>query len=1053
MDAGAFLKQSGARFTCVMAKLTPLFARISPALLFAAAVISSGGAIGAPGIPVAVLGEEIVKQVLVDFPVSRLFDKLIGTGSSTLSSEEARQVKADIESLTEKISRASRQNLDVDDRIARFAAALIDSDELRQARQCIEGLDSKLGAVSTELATRLDQIHEELAVMNKAALPTIEAVLGKGILTCPEFFRPSGPAWVDFQEGYMYERPEVADIVNRLKQEEVVAVKGAPASGKSSVLRNVGYRLASEGADVRFLGLRTLPVNQVSEISKIRHGYIFVDDAHLNLGFVENLLLNRLNAKIIVACRDVNLRKSSGPTTEYKLAEYLDKATTIKAADAAEQILERFEDKRGATPPELRSALTRNDLWMMAWQLKSVESHGSINEESVLRTVKEYVESIQACARPENVLLPASAFFEHEIPVRRPFLDSFSEEGAIKALETQGEVVVVVSGARDYVALHHSEVAAVYQKAFRYFDDFGAGAKKAIVKRFEGAFGKQDSLASTLPAKLLNIYLRDYPVEITNLVTLLVEDKALAAEIIRNNMDDISDGLEQGEVASRIGVCINAIAFTNKLAAKTIAQRLNVNNLLEKIEKEQSVYATATCVIMLVFLNKPSASTIVKRLNLDDLVEEIDKEEDVESMYYCIAAITEAHRDVAKRIVERLDIRSLIRKFDAEANVVLLGGFASAIAKAHQGTAAKVLEGLDVKKLVEKIGKAEDVEAISSGIHILAAVGKRATRTILDELGFDRLAEKIGKEQDVEKIGRCIATVAEVDVNMSSRILEELDRDSLVQKLEREEDAYKVARCLSGTNRANGSVAVEIAEGLDSRRLVQKTENDVDVERIRGTLNNIAEADACVAKKIVEGLDIEKLVQKLEKEEDTGKLGHLIYAIAMLNRDVATKVVERLDIERLMEKIGQEEDVDCIGVCFFAVALVNPDAAQRIFGALGVGRLVQRIDKAESVRAIAVCLSAVTTDPPTARDVIERLDTKKLAEKVQKENDAKAIGALLMGLGKGTVVSALLDAMDVKKRQGVLESLGATGVKYLGVTGVTLGGRVHYKGRNRTKAD
>lgn len=1053
MDAGAFLKQSGARFTCVMAKLTPLFARISPALLFAAAVISSGGAIGAPGIPVAVLGEEIVKQVLVDFPVSRLFDKLIGTGFSTLSSEEARQVKADIESLTEKISRASRQNLDVDDRIARFAAALIDSDELRQARQCIEGLDSKLGAVSTELATRLDQIHEELAVMNKAALPTIEAVLGKGILTCPEFFRPSGPAWVDFQEGYVYERPEVAGIVNRLKQEEVVAVKGAPASGKSSVLRNVGYRLASEGADVRFLGLRTLPVNQVSEISKIRHGYIFVDDAHLNLGFVENLLLNRLNAKIIVACRDVNLRKSSGPTTEYKLAEYLDKATTIKAADAAEQILERFEDKRGATPPELRSALTRNDLWMMAWQLKSVESHGSINEESVLRTVKEYVESIQACARPENVLLPASAFFEYETAVRKPFLDSFSEEGAVKALEAQGEVVIVVSGTRDYVALHHSEVAAIYQRAFRYFEDFGANTKKAIVQRFEGTFGKQDSAASTLRAKLLSIYLREYPEEITNLVDILMEDKALAAEVIRNNFDDISDGLEQAELASRIGLCIGAISIANPLAARTITRRLNVDNLLEKIAKERSVYATVVCVLALLSTNKPGAGTFARRLDIDDLVEEINKEDSVQATSWCISLVADASRDVAERVSERLDVTSLIGKLDVEPNLSLVAEFVNNLSRAHRGTATKVLRGLDVKRLVEKTKNAENAEAIASGIRTLAAAGKRATRMILKVLEPDRLAEKIGKELDVEKIGRCIASVAEVDANMSSRILEGLDRDSLVQKLEREEDAYKVGSCLSGAHRANGSVAAEIAEALDSRRLVQKTENEVDVERTRWVLKNIAEADACVAKRIVEGLDIEKLVQKLEKEEDTGRLGQLIYAIAMLNRDVATKVVERLDIERLMEKIGQEEDVDCIGVCFFAVALVNPDAAQRIFGALGVGRLVQRIDKAESVRAIAVCLSAITTDPPTAREVIERLDTKRLAEKVQKENDAKAIGALLMGLGKGTVVSALLDAMDVKKRQGVLESLGATGVKYLGVTGVTLGGRVHYKGRNRTKAD
>jgi hypothetical protein len=1029
MDAGSFLKQNGAQFACVMSKVAPLFAQFSPALLCAVAAISSGGALGAPGIPAAVLGKEAVKQVLVDYPIGRLLDKLIGKKSSTLTSDEARQLQAAIESLTEKISQASRQNLAIDSGVAQFATALISGDELRQARQCIDGLDSKLGAVSTELVTGLDHIQEELAVMNKAALPTIEAVLDKEASRAPEFFRSSGPAWVDFQGGFVCERPEVADIIARLKQEDIVAVKGAPASGKSSVLRNVGYRLAAEGADVRFLGLRTLPVNQVSEISKIRHGFILVDDAHLNLGFVESLLLNRPNAKIILACRDINLRRSFGPTTDYKLAEYLDKATTIKAADAAEQILQRFEEKRRAIPLELRSALTRNDLWMMAWQLKSIESHGSIEEESVLTTVKEYVESIQACARPENILLPASAFFEYETAVRKPFLDSLSVEGAVKALEAQGEVVVIVSGTRDYVALHHSEVAAVYQRAFRHFDDFGADVKRMIAQRFEDAFGKQDSAAFTLTAKLLCIYLREYPTEITNLVDILMEDKMLAAEVIRNSLGDMSDGLEQAETASRIGLCIDAIAMADPLAAKTIVQRLSIEGLLEKVGKERSVYATAVSVLSLLFGDKLVAGRFARRLNIDDLVEEIDKEESIQIASWCISLVADASRDVAKRVTGRLDITSLVRKLDAESNVVLVGEFVDRLSESHRGTAAKVLGGLNAKSLVEKTKNAENVDAVANGIHTLAAAGKRARRMILNALEPDVLAEKLRKELNVGAIGQCLSSVAEIDADMSGTMLKTLDLDGLKRRLEREESAYNIARCLAGMCKANPIVAAETAQALDLGRLVGKIRTEHDVGRLRSTLKSIAEANHLIAERVVKELDIVGLVQALELEEDSGKFGALLYDLAMLAHGIAVEAVRQLDTDGLVERVSQEEDVGFIGTVIFTLSLVNEVVARRVVGACGIGRLVEKIDKAEDVRAIGKCITGIfVTHPPTARRVLEKLNVGILAKKVSEENDIESIGILMMSTTRESAIfSKTLDTMDAGKRREVLGYIHAQG--------------------------
>jgi hypothetical protein len=1019
----------------VVTRLTPIFARFSPALLLAAAVVSSGGALGAADIPVAILGEEVAKQVLVDYPISWLLDKLIGNKPSALTNDEAKQLQVSVESLAERIEQVSQQNPDVDDRLAQFATALVDSDELRHARQCVEGLDSKLNVMSGELAVRLDQIQEELAVMNRIALPKIESVLCKyDILRRPEFFRDSGPLWVDFLEGYVYARPEAAEIVNRLKEEDVVAIKGEPASGKSSILRDVGYRLSGEGAQVRFLGLRTLPVEQASDISKLRHGFILVDDAHLNLGFIENLLLNRPNAKILIACRDIDLRKLYGPTVEYKLAEYLDNAVAIKATDAAERILGRFEEKRGPISPEMRSRLTKNDLWVMAWQLRSIESRGSLDEASVLTTVKGYLENIPGCARPENILLPVSAFFEYETPVRKPFLESFEGGGeAVRLLEAQGEIVAVVSGPRDYVALRHSEVAAVYQRAFRYFDDLGASTKATIIRRFESIFGKQDSTASTLTAKLVNLYLREYPTEITNLVAVF-RDEVLSSEIIRNNMDDISEGLKQQTAVARIAACLDVIGTADRRAVKTIAERLNPRKLADEIEREGSVYATGILLSSLRRADRLVARQTIERLSIRDLVERLDREEDLESIRWCLDALTRADADVAKRIAERLDVATVVRKVDNEMDTDQLGGLVGTIAWASKSIGIEILKALDVKKVVEKTAKAGSARAIRWGILTVTAADaartattmhERAAEALLEALHLEQLLGCIEKEPDLKEIGQCVASVARLDRNVVIKILKGLDHDKFIRKLEHG-NAYDVGECLAGIHEASRSIAVEIAKSLDAVRLCGDIKNDSEVSWTRVTLNNIAKASRGVARRIVRGLIVEDLARKLDNEEDLAEAMECLFAVANLNTGVCAKVAGRLDIARLAGRIMQEEDVHCLGMGLLAIAYADPAAAQQTVEALGASGLVERIDKTGNILAIGECMGAVAMiSTPTAEQTAERLDVKGISVKAGRGDDVAAIGVGLKESVKlGPKVQSLIDAMRPQGDRRLLKTSG-----------------------------
>jgi hypothetical protein len=73
--------------------------------------------------------------------------------------------------------------------------------------------------------------------------------LRKGETFEGDFFKKE-PEWIDFEEGFVIERKEVDEIIRKLKKDNIQLVLGEPASRKSVVLKNIGFKLAKENKDV-----------------------------------------------------------------------------------------------------------------------------------------------------------------------------------------------------------------------------------------------------------------------------------------------------------------------------------------------------------------------------------------------------------------------------------------------------------------------------------------------------------------------------------------------------------------------------------------------------------------------------------------------------------------------------------------------------------------------------------------------------------------------------------------------------------------------------------
>ncbi|MGB2842618.1 MAG: hypothetical protein WBC40_09125 [Halobacteriota archaeon] len=95
----------------------------------------------------------------------------------------------------------------------------------------------------------------EIQIGGEINIPTIQSVLRKEETTKGDFFKKA-PEWIDFEEGFVVERKEVNEIIKKLENDNIQLVLGEPASGKSIILKNIGFKLANENKDVYVVELK-----------------------------------------------------------------------------------------------------------------------------------------------------------------------------------------------------------------------------------------------------------------------------------------------------------------------------------------------------------------------------------------------------------------------------------------------------------------------------------------------------------------------------------------------------------------------------------------------------------------------------------------------------------------------------------------------------------------------------------------------------------------------------------------------------------------------------
>ena len=332
---------------------------------------------------------------------------------------------------------------------------------------------------------------------------SIQYALRKGETTKGNFFKKE-PEWIDYEQGYIVERKEVSEIANKLDTDKVQLVLGKPASGKSVIIKNVGFNLANENKKIYIVELKKHQIEDVklyfdaiSEINDDNPMFI-VDDAHLYPTECEKLIRDFKSGgkgKLIIGSRPTEDILPTHPkkTSEFQFLNKIE----IQAEDVTEEMIRTFlkrkhnfgDDKIKNVTDNLQKY--KNDLWQLSWALNAYNpAKDSVDDEEIYKNIKVSITEIETkdkgTINAEDIFLPLSVFFRYEIPIERKFLEKHLgiKESIIDDLIRLQEIVETEEIRKPtMLSLHHSSIADLYFRTYQNYPDLGEEIKERLLNQ------------------------------------------------------------------------------------------------------------------------------------------------------------------------------------------------------------------------------------------------------------------------------------------------------------------------------------------------------------------------------------------------------------------------------------------------------------------------------------------------------------------------------------------------------------------------------------------
>lgn len=355
-----------------------------------------------------------------------------------------------------------------------------------------------------------DWVESETDVLTSEPFPIgpltrLEPYLQRNQEESARFFRKGGPLWVDLEHDRVVEHPKrrrLCDAVvgNEREGTQVAVLVGDRATGKTALIRDLGFRLAKEGHSIYVSEAELLDTSGMKSILDqidwiIRQAQETSDPSKLQIIVIENTHLQKRLVHGVLECVFPRLLETDnvrialtrrGQVLRSEIPDQLSSRTERILLDQedfehlVEAIYQAFLSSRDSDRDSLRSTITdlvdvsEYDLWSLGYALRILDQSGDVSKEDIYGEVKEDLEEIEndvnnQTGRPgaAQSLLAISPFTRNELGVRREFLS--------RELDIAGEVLDALVHRKevhkrdDRLYLPHPALADLYVQTGRLY--------------------------------------------------------------------------------------------------------------------------------------------------------------------------------------------------------------------------------------------------------------------------------------------------------------------------------------------------------------------------------------------------------------------------------------------------------------------------------------------------------------------------------------------------------------------------------------------------------
>jgi hypothetical protein len=322
----------------------------------------------------------------------------------------------------------------------------------------------------------------------------------------PEFFRTSGPEFVDFENDYVFiDEKQIKDIQNKLK-DRIVVLEAGPASGKSVLARAIAYKRIKKDPlnqfTTVFYYVSNNEIERVSELAERvsllnENNLLIIEDAHLNSRLINQLLQRWENFKteILITTRRID-EIPGGEKNLFNDDDLINKKQIKPTGILIEEIITRYlriqknQFQLDLKNEDIKNIIEENyyrhffynvNLWLLSFLLDALKRKKSndqifIEKHEIVRAVENHLDNrIGSLFEQEGkkplaikLLIALSCLYRFEFLTDIYWLQErfcsigYNKDDVITVLQKLHRFREVRSEGKTLYGLHHSSLAELY---------------------------------------------------------------------------------------------------------------------------------------------------------------------------------------------------------------------------------------------------------------------------------------------------------------------------------------------------------------------------------------------------------------------------------------------------------------------------------------------------------------------------------------------------------------------------------------------------------------